>query len=103
MTLTPTRSILDAAHAAGPVAAKKDLTYTVTEERQVGEEVRKEQIDVEGDRDRLRDDQLPAPQDDNLSRHRALPRRPAVYSDATIITPRPVATPRFQKSDKSRI
>jgi hypothetical protein len=33
----------------------------VTEERQVGEEVRKEQIEVEGegDRDRLRDDQRP--------------------------------------------
>src|SRR5215217_8804598 len=31
-------------------------TDTVTEERQVGEEVRKEQIEVEGDRDRLRDD-----------------------------------------------
>jgi len=29
---------------------------TVTEERQVSEEVRKEQIEVEGDRDRLRDD-----------------------------------------------
>jgi uncharacterized protein (TIGR02271 family) len=34
-------------------------TETVTEERQVGEEVRKEQIEVEGDRDRLRDDQRP--------------------------------------------
>jgi uncharacterized protein (TIGR02271 family) len=34
-------------------------TDTVTEERQVGEEVRKEQIEVEGDRDRLRDDQQP--------------------------------------------
>src|SRR5215203_4895592 len=34
-------------------------TDTVTEERQVGEEVRKEQIEVEGDRDRLRDDQGP--------------------------------------------
>jgi uncharacterized protein (TIGR02271 family) len=34
-------------------------TDTVTEERQVGEEVRKEQIQVEGDRDRLRDDQQP--------------------------------------------
>ena len=34
-------------------------TDTVTEERQVGEEVRKEQIEVEGDRDRLRDDQRP--------------------------------------------
>jgi stress response protein YsnF len=33
-------------------------TDTVTEERQVGE-VRKEQIEVEGDRDRLRDDQRP--------------------------------------------
>jgi uncharacterized protein (TIGR02271 family) len=31
-------------------------TDTVTEERQVSEEVRKEQIEVEGDRDRLRDD-----------------------------------------------
>jgi uncharacterized protein (TIGR02271 family) len=34
-------------------------TDTVTEEHQVGEEVRKEQIEVEGDRDRLRDDQRP--------------------------------------------
>ena len=34
-------------------------TETVTDERQVGEEVRKEQIEVEGDRDRLRDDQRP--------------------------------------------
>jgi uncharacterized protein (TIGR02271 family) len=34
-------------------------TETVTEERQVGEEVRKEQIEVEGDRDRLRDDPRP--------------------------------------------
>ena len=34
-------------------------TDTVTEERQVGEEVRKEQIEVEGDRDRLRGDQRP--------------------------------------------
>ena len=34
-------------------------TDTVTEERQVGEEVRKEQIQVEGDRDRLRDHQQP--------------------------------------------
>jgi uncharacterized protein (TIGR02271 family) len=34
-------------------------TDTVTEERQVGEEVRKEQIEVEGDRDRLRDNQRP--------------------------------------------
>jgi uncharacterized protein (TIGR02271 family) len=34
-------------------------TDTVTEERQVGEEVRKEQVEVEGDRDRLRDDQRP--------------------------------------------
>src|SRR5215212_1576731 len=34
-------------------------TDTVTEERQVGEEVRKEQIEVEGDRDRLGDDQRP--------------------------------------------
>jgi uncharacterized protein (TIGR02271 family) len=34
-------------------------TDTVTEERRVGEEVRKEQIEVEGDRDRLRDDQRP--------------------------------------------
>ncbi|HZA81377.1 MAG TPA: YsnF/AvaK domain-containing protein, partial [Actinomycetes bacterium] len=34
-------------------------TDTLTEERQVGEEVRKEQIEVEGDRDRLRDDQRP--------------------------------------------
>jgi uncharacterized protein (TIGR02271 family) len=32
-------------------------TDTVTEERQVSEEVRKEQIEVEGDRDRLRGDQ----------------------------------------------
>jgi uncharacterized protein (TIGR02271 family) len=31
-------------------------TETVTDERQVAEEVRKEQIEVEGDRDRLRDD-----------------------------------------------
>ena len=31
-------------------------TDTVTEERQVSEEVRKEQIEVEGDQDRLRDD-----------------------------------------------
>ena len=31
-------------------------TETVTDERQVSEEVRKEQIQVEGDRDRLRDD-----------------------------------------------
>jgi uncharacterized protein (TIGR02271 family) len=31
-------------------------TETVTDERQVSEEVRKEQIEVEGDRDRLRDD-----------------------------------------------
>jgi uncharacterized protein (TIGR02271 family) len=31
-------------------------TETVTEERQVGGEVRKEQVEVEGDRDRLRDD-----------------------------------------------
>jgi uncharacterized protein (TIGR02271 family) len=34
-------------------------TDTVTEERQVGEEVRKEQVEVEGDRDRLGDDQRP--------------------------------------------
>jgi len=34
-------------------------TETVTEERQVAEEVRKEQIEVEGDQDRLRDDQRP--------------------------------------------
>jgi uncharacterized protein (TIGR02271 family) len=34
-------------------------TDTVTEEREVGEEVRKEQIEVEGDRDRLGDDQRP--------------------------------------------
>ena len=34
-------------------------TDTVTDERQVGEEVRKEQIEVEGDRDRLGDDQRP--------------------------------------------
>jgi uncharacterized protein (TIGR02271 family) len=34
-------------------------TETVSEERQVGEEVRKEQIEVEGDRDRLGDDQRP--------------------------------------------
>ena len=34
-------------------------TDTVTEERQVTDEVRKEQIEVEGDRDRLRDDQRP--------------------------------------------
>ena len=34
-------------------------TDTVTQERQVSEEVRKEQIEVEGDRDRLRDDQRP--------------------------------------------
>jgi uncharacterized protein (TIGR02271 family) len=32
---------------------------TVTDERQVSEEVRQEQIEVEGDRDRLRDDQRP--------------------------------------------
>jgi stress response protein YsnF len=31
-------------------------TETVPDERQVSEEVRKEQIQVEGDRDRLRDD-----------------------------------------------
>jgi uncharacterized protein (TIGR02271 family) len=31
-------------------------TETVTEQRQVGGEVRKEQVEVEGDRDRLRDD-----------------------------------------------
>jgi uncharacterized protein (TIGR02271 family) len=31
-------------------------TETVTDERQVSEEVRKEQIEVEGDQDRLRDD-----------------------------------------------
>jgi hypothetical protein len=31
-------------------------TETVTDERQVAEEVRKEQIEVEGDQDRLRDD-----------------------------------------------
>jgi uncharacterized protein (TIGR02271 family) len=34
-------------------------TDTVTEERQVSEEVRKEQIEVEGDRDRLGDDPRP--------------------------------------------
>jgi uncharacterized protein (TIGR02271 family) len=34
-------------------------TDTVTEERQVAEEVRKEQIEVEGDRDRFRGDQRP--------------------------------------------
>jgi uncharacterized protein (TIGR02271 family) len=34
-------------------------TETVTDERQVAEEVRKEQIEVEGDQDRLRDDQRP--------------------------------------------
>jgi hypothetical protein len=34
-------------------------TDTVTEERQVGEEVHKEQTEVEGDRDRLGDDQRP--------------------------------------------
>ena len=34
-------------------------TETVTEERQVGGEVRKEEIEVEGDRDRLGDDQRP--------------------------------------------
>jgi uncharacterized protein (TIGR02271 family) len=32
---------------------------TVTDERQVSEEVRQEQIEVEGDRDRLRGDQRP--------------------------------------------
>ena len=31
----------------------------MTEERQVGEEVRKEQIEVEGDRDRFGDDPRP--------------------------------------------
>ena len=34
-------------------------TETVTDERQVSEELRKEQIEVEGDHDRLRDDQRP--------------------------------------------
>jgi len=34
-------------------------TETVTDERQVSEEVRKEQIEVEGDRDRFRGDQQP--------------------------------------------
>jgi uncharacterized protein (TIGR02271 family) len=34
-------------------------TETVTDERQVAEELRKEQIEVEGDQDRLRDDQRP--------------------------------------------
>jgi uncharacterized protein (TIGR02271 family) len=34
-------------------------TETVTDERQVAEEVRKEQVEVEGDQDRLRDDQRP--------------------------------------------
>ena len=54
-------------HEEEPVVEKRTVpkervrldTDTVTEERQVGEEVRKEQIQVEGDRDRLRDDQQP--------------------------------------------
>jgi uncharacterized protein (TIGR02271 family) len=49
-----------------PVAEKRAVpkervrldTETVTEERQVSEEVRKEQIEVEGGRDRLRDDRV---------------------------------------------
>ena len=54
-------------HEEEPVVEKRAVpkervrldTDTVTEERQVGEEVRKEQIEVEGDRDRLRGDQRP--------------------------------------------
>jgi uncharacterized protein (TIGR02271 family) len=34
-------------------------TETVTDERHVAEEIRKEQVEVEGDQDRLRDDQRP--------------------------------------------
>jgi uncharacterized protein (TIGR02271 family) len=34
-------------------------TETVTDERQVSEEIRKEQVEVEGNQDRLRDDQRP--------------------------------------------
>jgi uncharacterized protein (TIGR02271 family) len=51
-------------HEETPVVEKRAVprervrldTETVTDERQVSEEVRKEQIAVEGDRDRLRDD-----------------------------------------------
>jgi uncharacterized protein (TIGR02271 family) len=54
-------------HEEQPVVEKRTVpkervrldTDTATEERQVGEEVRKEQVEVEGDRDRLRDDQGP--------------------------------------------
>jgi uncharacterized protein (TIGR02271 family) len=54
-------------HEEEPVVEKRTVpkervrldTETVTDERQVSEEVHKEQIEVEGDRDRLRDDQRP--------------------------------------------
>jgi uncharacterized protein (TIGR02271 family) len=54
-------------HEEEPVVEKRAVpkervrldTETVTDERQVAEEVRQEQIEVEGDRDRLRDDQRP--------------------------------------------
>ncbi|HEY4724431.1 MAG TPA: DUF2382 domain-containing protein, partial [Actinomycetota bacterium] len=54
-------------HEEEPVVDKRAVpkervrldTETVTDERQVSEEVRKEQIEVEGDQDRLRDDQRP--------------------------------------------
>jgi uncharacterized protein (TIGR02271 family) len=54
-------------HEEEPVVEKRAVpkervrldTETVTDERQVSEEVRQEQIEVEGDRDRLRDDQRP--------------------------------------------
>jgi uncharacterized protein (TIGR02271 family) len=54
-------------HEETPVVEKRVVprervrldTETVTDERQVAEEVRKEQVEVEGDQDRLRDDQRP--------------------------------------------
>jgi uncharacterized protein (TIGR02271 family) len=52
-------------HEETPVVEKRVVprervrldTDTVTEQRQVGEEVRKEQLEVEGDQDQLRQDQ----------------------------------------------
>ena len=45
--------------AAAPALAQAAFTYnTVTEERQVSEEVRKEQIEVDGDQSTYRDDRV---------------------------------------------
>ncbi|HEY4791396.1 MAG TPA: DUF2382 domain-containing protein, partial [Actinomycetes bacterium] len=54
-------------HEEEPVVEKRAVpkervrldTETVTDERHVAEEIRKEQVEVEGDQDRLRDDQRP--------------------------------------------